>query len=360
MRVAVFSTSRSDFDVALHLFEAVKTVGSATVYFYANDSLIHLFPNVNVSPLGISLRDASSDEYKNLVDAVRARIDEDKFDVGVVVGDRWETLLIAQILVSLGIKLIHHSGGDLTNGSLDNAYRYACTMLASVHWVSASPHRDRLVKLGIPADQVFFVGEPQLGVKRKAAKDFLAEDLGISFDFSEPYMLVCVHPSIDLLENFEYALGEIRSFLESQPLNVLFTAPNHDLGALEINQYWRKLVSEHEKWQVVDSLGSAFANVLHRSACLLGNSSAGMFEASTLGVPVINLGSRQDGRLRGGNVVDCGFKCDQMHKALNRVTSLSRSVLDSPYYNEDWQRVVRESLVQLASSSCSPSVGIVL
>ena len=89
-------------------------------------------------------------------------------------GSRWETLLIAQILLAFNVRIIHHSGGDLTSGSLDNSYRYACSMLASVHWVSTELHGQRLINLGIPKDQIYFVGEPQLETKYKKLRGKLS------------------------------------------------------------------------------------------------------------------------------------------------------------------------------------------
>ena len=79
---------------------------------------------------------------------------------------------------------------------------------------------------------------------------------------------------------------------------------------MEIVNFCNQLVIDHPEWRFIESLGSAFATVLAQSVCLVGNSSAGMFEAPVLGVPVINLGTRQDGRLRGSNVVDCPYDAE--------------------------------------------------
>ena len=85
-----------------------------------------------------------------------------------------------------------------------------------------------------------------------------------------------------------------------------------------------------------------------------------MFEAPILGVPVINLGSRQNGRLRAANIIDCPFKADQLHEALKRTVSMRRLMFDSPYFNEDWKNVVRTSLELLMSKSYRPCIGVAL
>lgn len=201
MRVAVFATSRSDFDVARLLVDAIEDIELHQTYFYINPTLQSVFLNTKAIELDALLCDGSPKEYRTLISAVQKKVSDHPIDAAILIGDRWETLLIAQILLAFNVRIIHHSGGDLTSGSLDNSYRYACSMLASVHWVSAELHGQRLINLGIPKDQIYFVGEPQLETKLEAARQTLPKSLESSyhFDFSVPYILVCLHPSIDLV-----------------------------------------------------------------------------------------------------------------------------------------------------------------
>ena len=362
MRVAVFATSRSDFDVARLLVDAIEDIELHQTYFYINPTLQSVFLNTKAIELDALLCDGSPKEYRTLISAVQKKVSDHPIDAAVLIGDRWETLLIAQILLAFNVRIIHHSGGDLTSGSLDNSYRYACSMLASVHWVSAELHGQRLINLGIPKDQIYFVGEPQLETKLEAARQTFPKSLESSyhFDFSVPYILVCLHPSIDLVDHIDYALNEVKKFLNSQPFNVLFTAPNHDRGAMEIVNFCNQLVIDHPEWRFIESLGSAFATVLARSVCLVGNSSAGMFEAPVLGVPVINLGTRQDGRLRGSNVVDCPYDAEALLKAFEQVESMPRDSIDSPYLNPKWRDAIRASLAYLEAQDQIHHVGIAL
>lgn len=359
LKIAVFATSRSDFEVARLIVDCIDGFVRGSVYFYVNPSLLDLFEETGANSLGSQFIEGSTEEFESLIQAVRSRFLEDGFEVGILIGDRWETLLLAQTLVSLGVKIVHHSGGDVTSGSLDNAYRYSCSMLASLHWVSAELHGRRLVNLGIPPDQIYFVGEPQLGRKKEVSHRQQPKVCDLDFDLEQPFVLVCIHPSIDLQKDQSVALREVESFLNVQPFNVLFTAPNHDPKGMEIKKFWGRLVTKHPNWHMVDSLGGLFASVLVKSVCLIGNSSAGLFEAPVLGVPVINIGARQNGRLRAPNVYDCSFDADEIHQVFERAVAVCRNVqYESPYFNPNWHEEVRVSLEKLGVPESDFQIGI--
>jgi UDP-N-acetylglucosamine 2-epimerase (non-hydrolysing) len=228
-------------------------------------------------------------------------------DVIVILGDRFEALAAAQAALILGIPIAHAHGGEITEGAFDDAIRHAITKMSTWHFVAAEPYRARVIRMGTPPDRVFNVGAPGLdGLVEGPPPDLsaLSRDLGLRLD--GPYALATWHPPTAGEDEALAGLDEILAALDAREgLPVIFTYPNSDTGG-------RAIIARLEAWVAaqraravaVASLGFArYRAALSGAAVVIGNSSSGLIEAPSFGVPTLNIGGRQAGRLAAASVV---------------------------------------------------------
>ncbi|MEK7067232.1 MAG: UDP-N-acetylglucosamine 2-epimerase [Patescibacteria group bacterium] len=236
-------------------------------------------------------------------------------DIVVVNGDRFEQLPIAMTAAYLNTMIAHIEGGDIT-GSVDESIRHAVTKLSHAHFVTNEESRKRVIQMGEDSRYVFNVGsldiEVATAVKKKLQADFFkTRGAGDDLDISMPFIVVMYHPVITQTkeENWRYVTA-LADSIHRIGLPAVWFWPNNDAGTGEISEAIRHL-RERDKGgttkgiRFVTNLQSEdFIALLKRASCLVGNSSSGIKECSYLGTPVVNLGSRQNGRLRGENVID--------------------------------------------------------
>ncbi|MCB0321304.1 MAG: UDP-N-acetylglucosamine 2-epimerase (hydrolyzing) [Bdellovibrionales bacterium] len=243
-------------------------------------------------------------------------------DYVFVVGDRWEMLAVVSASSLLQIPVIHHSGGDITQGSADNQIRYAITNLSHLHLVALDQHRERLLKLGEEDWRVITSGEPaltELETYASAVSDIQGE-LGIPS--SQQFVLATFHPtSFDVLP----VADQIEIYLQildciQDP--IVITAPNADAGSDLFLQKIKEYVSRNERVRFVENLGSEkYYAAMSQALYMMGNSSSGMWESSSFGLPVLNIGNRQSGRVHGENVVNVPLQISAIREGIEIVAS---------------------------------------
>lgn len=226
-------------------------------------------------------------------------------DVLVILGDRFEALAAAQVALILGIPVAHVHGGEVTAGAYDDAIRHAITKMATWHFVAAEPYRARVIRMGTPPERVFTVGAPGLDalVAGAAVDPAALSGLGLALDGA--YALATWHPPTATGEDPVAGLSAILTALEARPdLPVIWTYPNADNGGRAIIAALERWVAANRARAVaVPSLGFArYRAALAGAAVVLGNSSSGVIEAPSFGVPVLNIGDRQAGRLAADSV----------------------------------------------------------
>ncbi len=256
-----------------------------------------------------------------------------KPDVVITVGDRYETMATAVAAAYMNIPLAHTMGGEVT-GTIDESIRHAVTKLAHIHFPANRLAGERIVKMGEPPQSVHVVGCPRIdlvaGIAAQCARqepcgpngDFLArEGVGGHVDLSRPFLLVNQHPVTT-----EYGLGERQVEQTLKALNELgmptiMLWPNADAGSEDIARGMRKF-REHFKHEHIRFYKNfpveTFVRLMLSCACLVGNSSAAVREGAFLGVPAVNIGTRQHGRERGPNVIDVGYDHDEILDAVRR------------------------------------------
>ena len=246
-------------------------------------------------------------------------------DVVVVLGDRFEVLAAAQAALVARIPIAHIHGGELTEGAFDDSMRHAITKMAHLHFVAGPAHGARVAQLGEAPDRIFEVGALGLdNIARLEPLDRAALEAEIDFRLGAGYLLVTYHPVTLSNDGGARAVEELLSALDAFPdRQVLVTGVNADPGHDRIGSRIAEYASARpERTRVCASLGRRlYLSAMKLCAAVIGNSSSGLIEAPAIGVPTVNLGSRQRGRERAPSVIDCAETRDAIAAAIRKALS---------------------------------------
>lgn len=231
-----------------------------------------------------------------------------KPDLLLVLGDRYETLAVCCAAMNARIPIAHLYGGESTEGAVDEVIRHAITKLSYLHFTSTEEYRKRVIQLGEDPKRVFCVGA--LGVEnalrtKLLTKEELAHELGFSIE--KPYAVVTFHPVTLEEGQSKEQFGALLSALSTQSaLQFIFTKSNADVEGRIINKMIDTFVAEREESIAFASLGTRrYLSALKYSTMVIGNSSSGLVEAPSFGIPTINIGDRQKGRAQATSVINC-------------------------------------------------------
>lgn len=264
-----------------------------------------------------------------------------KPDAVVTVADRYETLATAVAAAYMNIPVVHVQGGEVT-GSVDEKVRHAVTKLANLHLVSTPLARDRVVRLGEPEDTVVVTGCPSIDIAADvAARPELDFDpfekyggVGPRADLSGGYLVVMQHPVTTEYEEARAQVDETLYAVKDFELPVLWFWPNVDAGSDGTSKGIR-VFREKERTTGLHLFRNMypedFLRLLVHSTAIIGNSSVAIRECSFLGVPSVNVGSRQQGRERGANVIDVGHDRNEIAAAIRRQIDHGRHGCDRLY-----------------------------
>jgi UDP-hydrolysing UDP-N-acetyl-D-glucosamine 2-epimerase len=236
-------------------------------------------------------------------------------DIVVICGDRFEQLAIAMAAAYLNKTIAHIEGGDVT-GSIDESVRHAITKLAHIHFVTNADAERRVQAMGEDPRYVFNTGSLDLEVAAQVRTDLTNErvnsfGVGHSVDITRPFLMVIQHPVTTETDNRAHLETTMRAIAAVDKPTVWFW-PNADAGTGEMSESIRHFREHHEaitdKIRFITNVPvDEFIALLRLTACLTGNSSAGIKECSYLGTPVVDIGGRQQGRLRGEHVVHAPY-----------------------------------------------------
>jgi GDP/UDP-N,N'-diacetylbacillosamine 2-epimerase (hydrolysing) len=249
----------------------------------------------------------------------------------ILAGDRGEQLIGAIIGAFCYIPIAHIQAGELS-GNIDGMTRHAIGKFAHLHFASNKDAVERLIKLGEDSWRIHKVGAPQLDDLvhgRYSSKEYLEKTYKI--DLSNKYILVIQHP---VTEEYTLVSNQINITIEAlkefNNLKILIK-PNNDAGSLALRSSIYK--NEAEDFRIFSNLERKdFLGFMKYSTCMLGNSSSGIIEAPIFNIPVINLGRRQKGRVRGLNVIDIDFDKDKIISSLRQIlNTLYKDTYESPY-----------------------------
>jgi len=243
----------------------------------------------------------------------------------IVLGDRFEVFAVCAVAVNNCIPIAHLYGGETTEGAMDEYFRHAITKMSYLHFTSTQLYRKRVIQLGEDPSRVFNVGE--MGVEnalqmKPLSPDQIENDLGFRL-FQKPYIVVTYHPVTLEAEAVDEQMDNLLSAIEVyKDLNFLITKSNADIGGQHINQRLDTFAESHENCCVVSSLGTQrYMSVLRHAVCVMGNSSSGIVEAPSFGIPTINIGNRQRGRIQADSVINCRPEREDILRALDLAQS---------------------------------------
>jgi UDP-hydrolysing UDP-N-acetyl-D-glucosamine 2-epimerase len=246
-------------------------------------------------------------------------------DILVVLGDRFEILAAAMAALVARIPIAHIHGGETTEGAFDESIRHALTKMAQWHFVAAEPYRKRVVQLGESPDRVFVSGAPGLdGLSRATLMDRAALAASLGIPLGELLFLVTYHPATRGDRNPEAAQAELLAALDAFPqASVILTLPNADPAGRGLAQQalaWCRANSGRAAG--VPSLGQQrYLSAMALADITIGNSSSGLIETPALKRATVNIGPRQQGRLKASSVIDAREDRDDIVRAIRQALS---------------------------------------
>ncbi len=270
-------------------------------------------------------------------------------DIVLTVADRFETMATAIAASYMNITLAHTQGGEVT-GSIDESVRHAITKLSHVHLVTTELSRERLIKMGEDPATVYLTGCPAMD----AIADIDLKDVsrlsryggvGDNIDFSKPYLVVLQHP---VTTEFGQGFAQINETLQAVhniDMPTVWLWPNVDAGSDDISKglriyrekYGSKKMHFFRNFAVED-----YAILINNCACLIGNSSSALREGAFLGVPAVNIGTRQSNRERGKNIMDVGYDNSAIEKAIRHQLAHGKYPMDMMYGDgKAYERIVK-------------------
>lgn len=252
--------------------------------------------------------------YVRATDGFLGALTRLKPDLLIILGDRFEALAAATAATLLHIPIAHIHGGEITAGAIDDTFRHAITKMAHLHFTAADEYSGRVVQMGEPPSHVHNVGAVGLDNFVRLSlptRQALAADIG--FDLSNDYAVMTYHPATMESGPPLAGLEIVLQALSATPgLRLLITKANSDPGGRLINQRLESFREEQSgRVHLAASLGQArYLAAIKYAAVVVGNSSSGIIEAPAVGVPTVNIGSRQQGRLRAQSIIDVGLDSD--------------------------------------------------
>jgi UDP-hydrolysing UDP-N-acetyl-D-glucosamine 2-epimerase len=254
-----------------------------------------------------------------------------KPDFLVVVGDRFEMMAVTIAAAYMNIKIAHTMGGEVT-GTIDESIRHAITKFAHVHFPANDDASERIIKLGEEEQYVFNVGCPRMDLVLEeiqndsyAVLENLFEKYGgvgaSNFDLRKPYLLVSQHPVTTEFGNNRKQIEETLYALNDLKMPTIMLWPNIDAGSDDISTGIRVFREKNNpEWlHLFKNLPThIYIHLMNTCACLVGNSSSGVREGTTIGTPVVNIGTRQNKRMMGANVINTEYDRNEIKEAIQK------------------------------------------
>ena len=278
-------------------------------------------------------------------------------DVVVTVADRFETMSTAIAASYMNIPLVHIQGGEVT-GNIDEKVRHAITKLADLHLVASEDARRRVIRLGEWPEVVVNTGCPSIDLAAEVARspglDFDPFEryggVGPTIDLREPYVVVMQHPVTteyaDARRHIELTLAAVNGL----GVPALWFWPNVDAGSDGTSNGIRSFRERNPAARIhffKNMEGRDFLRVINQAGCLVGNSSVGIRESAFLGIPVVNIGTRQNGRARGANVLDVGYEADAIARAVREQMAHGRYAPEDVYGGGAAGEAVADQLAEM-------------
>lgn len=343
--IGVVTGSRSDYGILLPLLRAISNEPSLKLSLFVTG--MHLSPEFGLT---VKLIEADGFRIGERIEALLASDTPEGItksmglgtigfaqayvrtrpDLLVVLGDRFEVHAAAVAALPFKIPIAHVHGGESTEGAFDDALRHSMTKLSHLHFTATQEYAQRVIQMGEEPWRVTVCGAlglDNLRVMKLLSRDELEARIGLSLE--QPPLLATFHPVTLEYEETERHVHELLEALRRFNLPMVFTFSNADTSGRLVIQKIKEFVTDRPSARLVDNLGvQAYFSLMAVAAAMVGNSSSGIIEAMSFGLPVVNIGTRQAGRIRPKNVIDVGHSCEEIIAGLRQALAPeSRSIL---------------------------------
>ena len=275
-------------------------------------------------------------------------------DIVVTIADRFETMATAIAASYMNIPLAHIQGGEVT-GNIDEKVRHAITKLADYHFVASKGAYDRVISLGEEPESVFNTGCPSIDLAHKVKLDPAFQDdplvkyggVGADLNVEDDYIVVMQHPVTNEYEESRKHIAETLKAIDRLGVPTFWFWPNVDAGSdgtsKGIRSYREKNKINHIHF-FKNMEPTDFLRLLANAECLIGNSSVGIRECAYLGVPVVNIGTRQNRRDRGYNTLDVGYNANEIQQAVTHWLNSERPESSEVYGGGNAGEIIADTL----------------
>ena len=257
---------------------------------------------------------------------------ENKYDLLIILGDRYEMLSVAIAAAMNNIPILHLHGGEITLGNYDEFIRHSLTKMSKYHFTSTEDYRRRVIQLGENPNRVYYVGA--LGAEN-AIKN-ISENSKYKDEYK--YMVILFHPetltNVDESDQISTLLDSLGEFKDEYKLK--FIGNNADTNSGIIKKKILDFCENNKCQYIVNLVNDEFHNLLHNATCFIGNSSSGIIEAPSLGTYTVNIGDRQKGRIRGNSVIDVKCEKESIIQGIYEAIDMKNKniKINNPYYKE--------------------------
>ena len=374
MRVLVVSSSRADFGLLNPVIRELKRDKFFDVAVCELGSHIskHSESFLQLQDTGVHELDLSIDAFledtpdskaafvARIITNLTSYFSSKPTDMVLILGDRYETLAVAYTASLSNIAVIHLAGGDLTLGSIDDNYRHAITKLSKVHCVTNTNSYSRVLQLGEEPDSLLLSGSPGLDSIKEI--EFLARanlETLIGLKFQSQLILVTFHPdSINPME-IEDQVNEVIRALEQFLHNctIVITGANHDSGYTIINEMFKRFSAKHpNSIRFIENLGTVnYLSLMKIATVMVGNSSSGYYEAPSFGLPVIDIGNRQMGRITSELVRNVPVESREIALNMKLAMNQNRTPVKNPYGDGRSSEKIKDFLKSLTMEKLGAS-----
>lgn len=368
LKIYIISGGRADYDLLKNLYFVLKNASKSfnskfivtgshlskshgnTVNKILNDK-IKIFKKVDIKIKA----DTPHDISKNIAIGVKAfsnLFKKRRPDLIIVLGDRYEIFSASIAAHIMSIPIGHIQGGENTFGAIDDAIRHSITKMANLHFVANKIYKKRVIQLGEDPKNVFDVGG--LGVDNIKVKDLFKKaeiEKLLNIKFSKKNLLITFHPETNS-SNKQTIIPMLEALGKLKETNFFFTIPNADTYNLRILKEIRNFKKNNKNCEVFNSLGiKMYHSLIKICDAVIGNSSSGISEVPYFKKPSINIGNRQDGRIRVRSIIDIEMRKKDINKAIKKVYSkkfLSKlTSVKSPYGNGGASKRILKHLKKL-------------
>lgn len=354
-KICVVTGSRAEYGILRGLMGAIKNDPALTLQIIAtNQHLSKLqgetYQEIERDGFTIDYKvfmadDAAPDTANTTAKAIGRGVcgfadafDALKPDLLLILGDRYEMLAVASTALVYKIPIAHLHGGEITEGAFDDAIRHAITKMSHLHFTSTEAYRRRVIQLGEQPERVFNVGA--LGVENVMNTNFMSKDeieQSLGFDLTDNCFLCTYHPvTLSNMSSETQVMNLLQALDDYKDFHVIFTYSNSDTNSQIIIKRIQEYVDNNQgRCMFIPSLGQRrYFSVLKYMKAVIGNSSSGIIEVPSFGIPTLDIGDRQKGRIAAESVIRCGYSTEEIRNGLKEVVAFRSKNIDNPYYKE--------------------------